>query len=521
MPENPDRPPLEEKDHYSYQEMLERLEKVRSSGHGMKTKRKRKRRSHQPIKEKRKSRFVKTMLFLGVFLPLLIVLAGSLFFSYMAYQSDPFRIAISELVSGKLGVEGQFSRRFHISKGNFFNEDFSGKGGSGDLVQKLEARKIQARVPIGTLFRKHWGIESLVVEDLSVTLNPFSNPKAASPNQALPRILAAGLGMTESPESVELKRFSLNNVDLIFGSDTTKRPNHILGAKATFTGATIDESMYHGTIRDGELLYSFWPMQNLVEANIIVHPNGEIEITSGRLEQDTYRGRVDVSGTMKFNQPDRGAQLELNVTDLDVNQIFLQRKANDDDLSWADYVQGKISGKLTLLSTFERDGDTTITGSITGTEICVKQLPMLEKLARFSEHYLDRITFTSFKAELEQTNHILKLKDIIARVGHDGIGRLTDSFAITGDLTMDSRSGKVRGNLDWRFDTEYADKFRGGRPSFLSGKQGESGSVNVIIQGTLKDMFDFANQESGYTGPPTDTLSPLLEIPEESITPPR
>src|SRR5210317_1710498 len=94
-------PAQPEKEHYTYDEMMERLRGQRSGGGGQRVKvaspdgsvevRKRKRRSHQPVKERQRitSKLKRNALLMIV--PIVLLLVGAYLLLNVRYQSDSYR----------------------------------------------------------------------------------------------------------------------------------------------------------------------------------------------------------------------------------------------------------------------------------------------------------------------------------------------------------------------------------------------------------------------------------------------
>ena len=476
-------PPGEEgdssRDHYNYQEMIDHLRKVRGTTEqqGLKSKKKRRRRSHQPIVQRRKRRNMSMVAFLLLILPVIAFVGGSYLFSYMAYQSERFRKEMSSKVGEMTGFEGEFAETFSTNKFSFKNPKYSGIGPDESVLAEMDMKNLEAYPRFSSLLSDNWDIKRFIIDEGKLHLRPIA-PKAvgadkgenASANPLHPAILAAKLGFSGVPNSVNMDRVSFRNLSASFGHNVEIIHNifnlHVV-MNRTRTGYFINCD--RGTIE-----YFYWPKFSVVKSDLSLDMEGNLKIHRASLESEDG-ATCEMTGTIALGGATPSVNLSMEVANVKVDNVV-------NESTWADRVLGRLNGNLQLVGDLTTTNPPVLTGTIAIPGLSVKNLEFLNSLEKFCGiSQLKRIEFEVFEAQIEQQGSAIRIHNIYAQ----------NPAGLTGEFTV-RPNHDLEGKLRIGLAESVLNDISGGRPSFFEIGDDASpyGWAEFNVSGKLADPID-------------------------------
>lgn len=466
-------------DHYTYQEMVDHLRKVRSSSNdqGLKSKKKRRRRSNQPIRAKRRRRLMVMGTALLILLPILAFVGGSFLFSYLAYGGEKFRKQMSESVSETIGFRGEFEDPFVVSKLSMKNRKFNAVGPDDSVLTSLILTNTAARLQFGSFFSEDWKIAHLITDRAELQLRPVP-PKleetALAPVQEAIEILAAGIGFSGAPEGYEAERISCRSFDAIFGANPDQ-PHRIEGVHINMTRS---EEGYFITADGGAVTYFYWPQFTVESADLMWHYDGRLVVNRANLVTENG-GTCTITGEVRLGS-DPSIDLEMAVENVKVSDMVAK--------AWNTRVLGRLNGTFSLKGGLTMGDLPVLTGKLTIPGLSVKNLSVLETLSlNFSTAELKRMEFDEFSASLEQVGNRLRFYDIY--------GKRSSLAGLLGEFTVEPNHN-LRGRFEIglpnsTLDRASKDGIAKGRPSFFKPKPGDPyGWTSFDVSGNLEVPTD-------------------------------
>ena len=426
-----DDPSPGQRDHYSYQEMVDHLRKVRASSgeQGLKSKKKRRRRSYQPIREKRRRRLRTMLVLLLVVLPIGSFIVGSFLLSYVKYEREPFREEMSANVSRALGMRGEFADLFNVSRLKVKNRGFSARGSSRSLLEAFDLSGIEAQLRVSSFLSSEWRIPRVGIEQAMLHLRPLpakTDAEAAAPvPEETHEILAAGLGLSGVPESYQVERINFRRLDAFFGANPDL-PHRLEGLRVAMDRRKDGFSI---NVDRGLVKYFYWPEFQIVVADLFLDSEKlEVEraelVTTGDLEDP---GTCEVTGEIRFS-PSPSVDLSMDFSNISLGEVV-----NADH--WGERVLGRVSGKLTVKGGLTVDDLPVIKGKIQIPELSIRNLPILTKLStHFGMGELKRMRFDVFEAQIHQEGSTIGLHDIYGY--RPGVAGLTGAITVQANHTI-------------------------------------------------------------------------------------
>ncbi|HUF63159.1 MAG TPA: hypothetical protein VMN36_13870 [Verrucomicrobiales bacterium] len=489
--------PNEDKDHYSYDEIMDHLKRVHSR-HGVKSKKKRRRRSHQPVKEKRRTRFLTALTVLVLFL-LAAVIGVSLFFSHLYYETEKFRVEASQLIGEITGLEAEFQGRFTVDQSRFVNKQLLLKGREDLMVYELNFTGIRATVPLLSLLRSIWDTD-LLVDNAEGKLKPArpANTSASAParKDEVPSSLVAGLGFQRLPKAFLLNRLAIQRLSLDFGADA-RNPHSIrdvsLLCKRTPNHYFID-------VRTGHLKFGSWPVFRISSADATLDSEGAVHILESNLSEEGG-GTCDVTGDLRFLGDDPGADLTAAL-----ESIQLHRAVHP---SWQERVVGTVSGQIRLQAGFREDDPFLLSGTLSGDGVALKRLDLLSELSRVSGLDLfQRLECKEFTVKFEQDRDRIRLYDMSAAT--------SEIFLLHGEVTI-HQDERLEGSFELGLPNALLARFHHLKPQFFEARGSNVSWAKFEISGTLSVPQDtlITQFREGYPPPPLTRTD--LQIPQPRL----
>ncbi len=467
-------------EHYTYQEMVDHLRKVRSTSgeQGLKSKKKRRRRTHQPLHEKRRRRLFMLATFLLVLLPILTFVFGSFLFSYMAYKGERFRRDMSVSVSETLGVKGEFEHKFDVSRLTVKNRKFSATGPTTSPVAAFELTNVESRLRPSSFFSKEWSISNLVADRATFHLRPLTpQAPAAAPAamvEEVVKLLAAGIGFSGVPDSYNADRISCRHFNANFGANLDL-VHRLEGLHVTMNRT---RQGYFATIDRGKLKYFYWPEFTVETADLTFGLDGRMVIHGAKLTTEND-GICALSGEITFvDNP------SINVT-AELTNIKVDNMVNE---TWRERSLGRLEGEMKIEGSLSMDQLPAITGKIKIPGLAVKNLPLLTSLAVHCKlGALKRIEFDTFEADFRQEGNRIAITNIY--------GNNPSLAGLTGNVTIEPNH-----NIQGAFELGLSDATLDGvttkegvkkRPAFFKPKgDGTFSWAAFDVTGSLETPID-------------------------------
>jgi len=467
-------------DHYTYQEMVDHLRKVRSSSsdQGLKSKKKRRRRSNQPIRAKRRRRYMMMGLGLLILLPILAFVAGSFLFSYLAYGGEKFRKEMSESVSESIGYQGEFEDPFKVSKLAVKNRKFSAAGPDDSVLAGFTLTNMEARLRFGSFLSKDWLISHLIADRAELQLRPL--PPQVEGTTQVPlldeaiKVLAAGLGFSGVPNSYDAERVSCRHFSAEFGINPDN-PHRLDGLHLTMNKTNPG---YFVTAGRGTLDYFYWPPFRIEAADFTWGADGMLSIHRANLTSEDG-GTCSITGEIFLGSEPR-VDLAIAVKNVKVSDMV-----HDD---WSERLLGRLEGDLTLQGGLSMDDLPELKGKVKIPGLSVKGLEILSSLSlNFGTAELSRLAFDEFSATIHQKGGIIRLYDIY--------GSNPRAASLLGEFTVQpnhSISGKFEIGLpDDTLARATRDGITKGRPAFFKSKPDNPfGWTTFDVTGSLEAPTD-------------------------------
>ena len=476
-------PNADEPDHYSYEEMVDHLRKVRSSSESqnLKSKKKRRRRSQQPVRQRRRSRLVKTMVFLLVLLPILAFVVGSYVFSYISLKGESFRKSMTESVNEKLGVNGEFEDKFNITGRTLENRSYSAIGPKDSLVAQMDLRSLSARMRFTSMFSKDWQIDHLDCDEARIELRPLAAPAAGAAQAAFPlddaekangpEILAAGLGFSNDPSSFDAERISFRDISFYFGESRNNVPRQIEHAHLVLNKT---RRAYFGNCDLGILNYQFWPSMKIKSSDVSFYFDGKIVIHQASLETEDG-GTCELTGEINPNGPVPTINLSAEIANFKLSNMV-----NPD--TWGDRLLGRMNGEFTLEGTLTKEKPPVLKGKFNIPNMSLKNMVTLNTLSKDCRIFeLKRVEFEFFEGELTHSEEGIRI--------HDFFGKNASLIGLSGDVLV-RPNHTLEGEMKLGLPDDTLNRIANGRPDFFESGEAAFSWASFNVYGNLETPQD-------------------------------
>ncbi len=413
------------KEHYSMQEMMDRLREGRGTGgHGGG---RRRRRSHQPVKETRQRR--------NRWLLVTIVLVGLLFVGVLVVgmlnslriKGEVFRQEANRRLSAMARAEADCDR--FIPRGwrglDCPNIHFKG---AGDVFKDALLQNLSAELSTVSIFRNEWDAEMLTVGKAALEFQIPAAPRRADDDPSLVVRDAAGsdgfrLGVSAQPNAVVVKSLLVDQLDVTW-PDSRNQPTRLVEMKArgSYRKETLELSATGG--RFSSPTWGEMPLVTLTAT----YAAGELKIESARLRMAEDR-HLMASGGIHFGRDGASAELKIDIDPCQLKDILRP--------AWQKRVHGKfIPGKLAFTAKpgFEEE----LTGEFSIDGLVLENFPGLAVLSGFFKTELyQKLEFRQFSAKFRRTPSQLRIYDINGN--RQGEARLAGEVTLFADGRMEGR----------------------------------------------------------------------------------
>lgn len=495
-----------DKDRYTYDEMMERLRGQRSSGGSRRVKieapdgtvevKKRKRRTHQPIKERRQriGQLKRNLLLVGI--PVILLLIGLYLLLNVRYQSESFRSSLSksvtELVGAKTEVAPLNIKGLDVASRRLFIET-----NAGALLQDAEFTSLTGRLATSSLLSSDWHLTHLDALHgklrFSAPIGPLSGrPSLSSISGTIP-ITAAGLGFSSKPSAFHIDAVRVGSADFswttglkefVFLEDTAITSNLV--------GARTDMLISGGKLRFGD-----WPEFDLETAKVDFTKN-EIRVEQALLRHHfigssacdaTLSGIIDLSG------PSPLADFVCVFDSMPAVSLV--------DPVWKGKLEGDIDASFSFKADLAKPGSLVVSGPFSIRSGSFGDINPTKRLAVFlTEPNISRVKFHSINGKITIAEGRRWVEDLEANA--PSLLRVTGGYQIESD-------GELKGSLNLSISNKILDEFPGGMPACFTKIDNDWSSTPVEISGTTSDPTEDL----------TERLQQALEKHErESAAPP-
>jgi hypothetical protein len=450
-----------EPEKYSIDDMMERLKNrpaedpieygqlvTRPDGSQAVRVRKRKRRSHQPVKEERARQRRARMFQISGFLILLfagLIAAGVA----LAYANTPtFREGLVRKISASSGARVDL-QRFRVNPTYAVADWLSLDWPGGNALQNLSLRGIKANLhPVSFLGRSVRGEEMLVQE---ATLN-LREPQGGVP-------LWEGPAASGTDTAVRFDQYTIPKLNVIFGDRATS-PVQIWGSEATFVSANRN-GRPELLLNKGDLAASGWPKLRIHRA-YIDFSGKQVNLVSLRLMHETdSTGIFELSGTIFPYPPGRASELSVLLDDYPVSGIA----GPEFGLLFAGRIDTQPatgSNRLTFTPGHDAAASLSVTFSCPGKSLELSGFPMLSGLSQaLDDEWFLRPDFDTEAGGLlrradgsvEIENLKLESKDRMALRG--GV-TMNPARQLSGDLEVGLAEGMIKASGSRRLDAMFS-----------------------------------------------------------------
>lgn len=314
-------PPDTDPEKYSIDEMMERLKNragdpsqaegelvTRADGTVAIKVRKRKRRSHQPHKEKKKRGNRLRMIQASIGLLVLFVAAFAVGAAIVYANSVPFRENASRMIAGRCGAELDL-QQFRVSPTRAIAGRMSLTWPSNMVLKELAARGVSASISPAVFLGKSLTGEEVEVENAVLRLG-FPDPGSSPGDEAA----------VDASAPVRFKRYTTQKLTVLLGQPD--RPAIVLReAEASFEPVNANNRP-QVLLNGGRVETPFWPALKMLRAHMEMR-DGEVDVVGMRLvNEDDSRGTIDLIGTIAPHAMERPPALAVRLESFPLSGII-------------------------------------------------------------------------------------------------------------------------------------------------------------------------------------------------------
>ena len=478
-----------EKESYSYDEMMARLRSQRSSGgrririegeDGMVEIKKRKRRTHQPAKQRKQRLGKLKKRLLLICIPAVLLLIGLYMLLQARYESEGFRNGLSERASELLGAPTEISTLnvsgLSIRSRKMFVEP------PGSFLREAEFASLSGNLTAGSLFSSDWHLTSAAALHARLRFQtPGAMPDALAAGAPPSGLVTAGLGLSSRPGAIKIDKLLINSANFVWAG----RKDFVFLEEATLVskGGVGRNTAFRLT--DATLRVPAWPEFQVERAELILGP-AKLQVRGGVMTHNyighkggdaTLNGQIDLS--------DRSAKANF-ICEFDSMPIeSLARK------EWKPRVDGDVDATLNFQADLAVPGSLEVSGPFWIRNGSYGDIIPTKRLAAFlAEPRISRIPFHSIKGKITLRQDKTVVEDIEATA--PDFVQVKGAYAIEPD-------GILSGELEVAISDKVLTKLPGGKPDFF-------------ISSTTAPGFSVASVKvSGTTTQPIEDLTPRLE----------
>lgn len=484
------RDDFEEKSHYSYQEMMDRLKKSRSRGRGSGGRRRRKQSEDVPKPSPRKIRLIATVAAIGVMIVVAIPVVLFLL-SRAQYATDAFRRSVGDRTSELLGKSADFGS-FRMQGSSLFSQRLEVIDES-DAGMVRRARIMGLRADFDTALHRgsEWSMKKLAAASAQVVVGPPSEAAAAAVREPASHLSKPLFGLDPAPSAFVIGDIFVREFGLAWGAPDAY--DTLRGAKlqAQPLGRSATWQVTGGTLHFGEL-----------DAIEVVRMTGEISnntlsIDRGLLrysaeEQGTLSGKIDLTAA-------GGARLDVSMSRIDFSRwLDLHHKRGKEPSGgplkarpWTERIRsGSLSFNATYASSFAPDAAApSLSGTFTIEEMILRDWHLFSTLGFvFSESGLNNLKFEPIKGAFHWTDGRLEVTDLQAE--QRGLIKVAGGLVITEDAEHPEQPPMISATLSIGLPSVDLDKLAGGYPDYFSRPVDGYGWTDIRLSGPLDEPRD-------------------------------
>ena len=482
--------PPNEKSHYTYDEIIERLEVVKA-GKDLHSGKRQKRRSYQPKKEREKRLRLLKIACYGIFIPLVVI---GILFAFLAnsyYQGTAFKEQVAGKVSEEIGFEVDAD---NVGVADFGSRVFSNRlyftGDSDSYFREAEFSSTSANLEKSLWFESDWQVNELVVKSLSLLFastkipigeedSGFIPPSPPEPEKAgdksenapgsagekkdvpdipvvpevddipeagdgaravpprlSPQTLKAAFGLAGGPQSFSLRDLSINRLNL--------RWTNALREKGAIQNAALysrieKRGVRSGELKNGSLKLHHWPDMDIDSIEFEVH-GPVVKLTGGRLSNAIFPdSQIRINeGEIDFSKKGGKARVSYSAVRFDISTMMPEKAES--------FFEGNITCReVTFFGQFDDPKVSVFKGDFEVRRPIVKNLPFQIALQAFTlQPKLLRLELDSLRGRFTKTPEYIELSELEGY--QEGVARFSGTLRIeqNGRMSGDLRFGLSR-----------------------------------------------------------------------------
>jgi hypothetical protein len=451
-------------------------------GQSVEVVRRRKRRTHQPKKEKEKrlTRMKRLALFVG--LPIVLLVVALVVTTLFRYQSESFRAALSDRVSEMLGFRTEI-RRLQVKGVIAATTNILVTGEEGGLLKEAEFGTIKGNFATSSFFSSNWILNNLEIQSGNFLLHaPKGSATAFSPPSHQPEMLMAGLGLSPKPKGIELGLFRITSCDVTWDPEEEEEsvPQLIIDSALVSTSNFGPDALL--SVRGGQLLLPGWPAMDIEKGEVAMNPGGA-EIRAMSLNRKNFgdsQGSARMSGRIGLEAASPSA-VTVELKSMELRGLVPE--------FWISHVRGAVSANLEFRSALGEPGSLQAEGDFSVANAVIGALSSLKQLATYAgEARLTRLEFDTLSGHYRKTALGVEVTELK--------GEMIGFFRVRGGYAITSK-GAISGTLEIGLPEALFNRRTNGKPAFF---------------GPAEDGYCWATTNlKGRNNEPEDDLNPRFE----------
>ena len=464
------------KDHYSAQEMMERL---RAEGET----KSRKRRSIQPhIMQRRKRRMWLILLAVAVLLMCFAWIILQMM-NKSRVEGEIFRATVNRHLSGLIGCEVECDR-FRSpdwQSAECSNIRFTGTSG---VLRDVLFTDLTARLSAGSFFRNEWNIDSLNITSANLTLQAYTPARLLQEDANIGSTLTPvddgfRLGLTSTPAFVSIQDLRIAKLALTW-PDANEPPNSIDGLTASgYLNATEFRIEALGGIWHGGI----WPDLPLDKATV-THTASGTSIDNARFRL-TEKNQLRATGLISYSPLGPAGALDISLEPTPLPDLLPE--------IWKNRIHGKASLQDAKYQ-IKPGKPNLFTGTLNMDGAVIENFPGLAALNDFFKNELySKIELRKLTASFTHTKDFTLIENI------DGFKQ--GETRLKGFVKI-FRDGRMEGKMELHLHTPDNTI-----PQFIRQDDG-LGVIEFTIGGTVTEPTDSLSEQFPIVAP----LKPLPSL---------
>lgn len=337
-------------------------------------------------------------------------------------RSEPFRQLVSAKAGAALKVDGQF-QPLSWTGGSVYSDRFNGSPTPNGYFETLQADRIRVEVNFRKILSGAWRVDEINIGNLAAT---FGTAQTLKPDSSAPSEPAASSLPTWLPRRFELGTINIDNANLkakdlaLDGAKLTIRPDGqawiIEGSGGKFLAKNFSE-------------LKLTALNARVTADQLFLTNAKGQPASG--------GNLSATGEMTFGNGE--SHFQIDFTGIQAKEVFPKEVTH--------YLSGILSGTTLLKAS---PGMISNSGNFVLTEGLVKDLPVLQQLAKFTQSpQFERLPLQLMSGDYVQGAKGLHVENFVAE--SKNLLRIEGRFSIgkNGELDGDFEVGLTPQTLQW------------------------------------------------------------------------